>query len=448
MQVCFTNLGCKLNQAELERLARVFSHAGHQITRDLASADLHVVNTCTVTHVAERDSRKIARRGRRLNPRIRTVLTGCYVAQDPERSKKETGVDLIVANQDKERLLETVQEAFPQLAAREPTAPENRDLPYGQLDFGNARALVKIEDGCNMHCSFCIIPATRGRQRSRPPGEVVREVDDLVAAGFPEIVLTGVQISSYRYRGLGLFDLASRILNETMVRRLRLTSIAPWQFDSRLLELFETNRLCRHVHLSLQSGSSKTLERMRRPYTADDFAALVGRLRARVSGLAITTDVIAGFPGETDTEFEESLAFVRAMGFTRVHAFPYSVRPGTAAAELGGQIEFAAKKDRVLRLRQVGDRSERDFVESQIGLEAEILWEAERDGTWHGTSDNYLRARTRSGSNLARRLTRSVLGERRGNLAYTQVEAALASPPPALETIRNFPRTKRVVHGA
>ncbi len=419
MQVCFTNLGCKLNQAELEHLARDFSQAGFRVTRDLASANLHVVNTCTVTHVAARDSRKVARRGRRLNPEIRTVLTGCYVAEDETQARAATGADLIVPNHDKERLLEAVRRAFPELERTASARSAEADMPYTAVEFGNSRALVKIEDGCNMHCSFCIIPTTRGRQRSRSPADIVTEVRELAQAGYPEIVVTGVQISSYRWQDTGLFDLVARLLDETAARRLRLTSIAPWQFDKRLLGVFDSGRLCRHVHLSLQSGSSATLERMRRPYGTEEFADLVALLRERVPGIAITTDVIVGFPGESAAEFQESLAFVRDLNFARVHVFPYSIRPGTEAAGLAGQVGATAKKERVRQLLAVAAQSERAFVDSQLGSLSEVLWERETQGFWHGTSDNYLRIRTRSAANLSRRLTRSVLSSREGNAALT-----------------------------
>jgi threonylcarbamoyladenosine tRNA methylthiotransferase MtaB len=424
MQVCFSNLGCKLNQAELEHLARDFSHAGYRVTRDLAAADLHVVNTCTVTHVAARDSRKIARRGKRLNPEIRTVLTGCYAAEDERQAREATGADLIVPNHEKERLLDVVRDAFPDLVHGAPAGSQHAESPYARIDFGNSRALVKIEDGCNTHCAFCIIPTTRGRQRSRPPVEIASEVRELTGAGFPEIVLTGVQISSYRWQGSGLIDLTTRLLSETAVRRLRLTSIAPWQFDHRLLDLFDSGRLCRHVHLSLQSGSTTVLERMRRPYTAGEFANLVAVLKKRVPGIAITTDVIAGLPGESEAEFQEGLAFVREMAFSRVHVFPYSIRFGTEAADLPGQVAPRVKGERVQRLLSVAAQSEKAFVSSQIGSQAEVLWEVESQGTWRGTSDNYVRVRTRSASNLARKLTRSVLTRRRGNAALTTLPDA------------------------
>ena len=389
MRVHLTNLGCKLNQAELESLARRFTAAGHRLVSELAQADLHVVNSCTVTHVAARDSRKTARRGRRLNSRIRTVLTGCHVAAAPREAATLAGVDLVVPNEEKHRLVERVHEAFPEAAV--PGVEGPAPVPYVPLEFGNSRALVKIEDGCDMRCAFCVIPLTRGRQRSRPADEVVREVAALADGGFAEVVITGVQISSYRRGGLGLFELVERLLAETEVPRLRLTSIAPWELDRRLLGLFAGGRLCRHFHLSLQSGCDATLRRMRRPYDGERFRGLVGEIRAAVPGVAVTTDVIVGFPGETDGEFEQSLDLCRRLGFARLHAFPFSARPGTAAAVMPGEPPHEVKRRRMSALIEVAREGRRRFERSQVGLTAEVLWERRRDGRWHGTSDNYLR---------------------------------------------------------
>ncbi len=389
MRVHLTNLGCKLNQAELEALARRFVTAGHRLVSDLEQADLHVVNSCTVTHVAARDSRKAARRGGRLNPGMRTVLTGCHVAVEPAEAAALAGVDLVVPNEEKDRLVERLHEAFPEAGVLGVEGPA--PVPYVPLEFGNARALVKIEDGCDMRCAFCVIPLTRGRQRSRPAGEVVREVAGLTAGGFAEVVVTGVQISSYRDGSHDLFELVQRLLEETDVPRLRLTSIAPWEFDRRLLELFGGGRLCRHFHLSLQSGCDATLRRMRRPYDGRRFAGLVEEIRAAVPGVAITTDVIVGFPGETDSEFEESLAFCRRIGFARLHAFPFSARPGTAAATMPDAPPHEVKRRRMAALLEVARRGRRRFERQQIGCRAEALWERRRDGHWLGTTDNYLR---------------------------------------------------------
>ena len=402
MRVLFSNLGCKLNQAELESLAREFLADGHEIAPSLERADLHVINSCTVTAAAARDSRKIARRGARRNRSLKTVLTGCYVESDAETAARLAGVDLVIANAEKHELLERVYRAFPEYRASTTDVSTPPCLPN---DFGHSRALVKIEDGCDMICSFCIIPATRGRQRSRPGDEVVAEVEALARAGFREVVITGVQISSYRYRGAKLYDLVARVLRETSVERLRLTSIAPWQFDDRLLGLFSDGRVCRHFHLSLQSGSTATLERMRRPYSAGAFASLTQRIRDAVPGVAITTDVIVGFPGETDSEFEECLRFVEQIGFARIHAFPYSERPGTAAIELPGRVPHDLKRARMKRMLKIAEHAEWSFHRRQIGERVSVLWERRRDDDrWWGTSDNYLRVAMESDRNLERRL--------------------------------------------
>jgi threonylcarbamoyladenosine tRNA methylthiotransferase MtaB len=402
MRVYFSNLGCKLNQAELEGLAREFNAAGHTIARSLARADLHIVNTCTVTHAAARDSRKVARRGLRLNPRIKTVLTGCYVSEDAGRAAALAGVDLVVANHEKRDLLGKVEAAFPEARPLGVPAGAATPVPYVPLDFGNARALVKVEDGCNMRCSFCIIPKTRGRQVSRPLDEVVREVGDLAAGGFREVVLTGVQISAYRDPGMGLYELVRALLERTAVARLRLTSIAPWQFDRRLLDLFATGRLCRHFHLSLQSGCDATLARMRRPYTVAAFEALADEIRRRVPGVAITTDVIVGFPGETDEEFAASLATVRRLRFARIHAFPYSSRPGTEAARLPDPVDARTAKERMRHMLGAAETARAAFQRQHVGREAEVLWEEEREGVWHGTTDNYLPVTVSSRRDLRR----------------------------------------------
>lgn len=400
-RVFFSNLGCKLNQAELEALAREFDAAGYSIAPSLHEADLHIVNTCTVTRSAARDSRKLARRGRHANPRMRTVLTGCYVAQDPERAAALAGVDLVVGNGEKKALLAKVEAAFGP-AHRDPSAVP---VPYVPLDFGNARALVKVEDGCNMRCAFCIIPRTRGRQRSRALEAVVREVDGLAGGGYQEVVVTGVQISAYRDGEAGLFELLTALLERTPIPRLRLTSIAPWRFDPRLLDLVATGRLCRHFHFSLQSGCDATLARMRRPYGIEGFRRLVAKVRRRVPGVAITTDVIVGFPGETDEEFEAGLRVIEELEFARIHAFPYSPRPGTEAACLPHAVPEPVRKARMQRLLAVARGSRDAFRRTHLGREVEVLWEARRDGRWHGTSDNYLPVAATCRRDLRRALT-------------------------------------------
>jgi threonylcarbamoyladenosine tRNA methylthiotransferase MtaB len=403
VRVHFTSLGCKLNQAEIERLARAFAAAGHRVVGELAEADLHVVNSCTVTHAAARDSRKAAGRARRRDLPLRTVLTGCYAAENPAAAARLAGVDLVVPNGDKDRLLERVHAAFPELAPSSPLADD--PVPCCPIPTGNTRAMVKIEDGCNMRCAFCIIPATRGRQESRPPEEVIAESRLLVAAGCREIVLTGVQISAYRWGGARLFELVRRLLAETEVPRLRLTSIAPWDLDERLLELWREPRLARHLHLSLQSGSTTTLRRMRRPYTADGYLALLERARAAIPGVAITTDVIAGFPGESEEEFAASLTTVTAAGFAKVHVFPFSPRAGTEAASLPDPVPPQVLRQRMERMLAAGRRAEREFAASHLGRRATVLWEHPRAGLGTGLTDNYLRVFCPEGAALWNRFS-------------------------------------------
>lgn len=434
MRVFLSNLGCKLNQAELEDLARRFVAAGYRIAPTLEQAELHVVNTCTVTRAAARDSRKIGRRGHRVSPRLRTVLTGCWVASDPETAAGLEGVDLVVPNTDKERLVERVHQRF---GAPAPAGLTDPELPYVPLPFGNARALVKVEDGCNMHCSFCIIPATRGRQRSRPLDEVVAEIEALTEGGFHEIVVTGVQISAYRSGPSRLADLVRAILERTPVGRLRLTSIAPWELDPRLLELATGGRICRHFHFSLQSGCDATLERMRRPYSSRRFAGLLAAVRSALPSVAITTDVIVGFPGETRREFEESLAFVEECGFARVHAFPYSARPGTEAAGLPGRVPAEVVRRRMRRMLATARAADHDFRVRRVGEVAEVLWETCRDGLWQGTTDHYVRVTLRAdGVDRAGRPTRVRLGALDGERVTVREIGEPRAPAPRLAEAR------------
>lgn len=406
MRVFFTNLGCKLNQAEVDDLSRRFLAAGHELAPALEEADLHVVNSCTVTHLAARDSRKVARRGHRVREAMRTVLTGCYATDSPEEAAALAGVDLVVPNMEKDRLLERVHEVFPDtvpdavpraISSGDSADGEELSIPYVPLDFGHARAMVKVEDGCNMKCSFCIIPSTRGRQRSRSVDEVVEEVRSLARGGYREVVITGVQISHYRDGERGLYDLTRALLEETDVPRLRLTSIAPWRFDERLLDLWSDPRLCRHIHMSLQSGSTATLRRMRRPYTADQYAALADRLRERIPGLALTTDVIVGFPGESDEEFRESRDFVDKLAFARPHLFTYSEREGTHAVTLPDPVDPRVKKERMAELQEIAETSEQAFRRSQLGETLDVVWEETkirkraREARLTGLTDNYVR---------------------------------------------------------
>jgi threonylcarbamoyladenosine tRNA methylthiotransferase MtaB len=314
---------------------------------------------------------------------VRTVLTGCWATEQAATARALPGVDLVVENRDKDRLVELVSRSF--------GGSDAIPVSYVPLQFGPARALVKIEDGCDMRCAFCIIPRTRGPERSRPLAQVVEEVRGLESASHAEIVLTGVQISSYRDGDARLPQLLDAALEATSVCRFRLTSIAPWELTPALLERVTHPRVCRHVHLSLQSGDDRTLRRMRRPYTTERFAELVSALRERVPGIAITTDVIAGFPGETDAEHRASLRFVEAMGFARVHVFSYSPRAGTEAAEMADPVDGETKRARAAAMIATAEAAQQSFHRAHVGGVGRVLWEGRRHEHWLGTTDNYLR---------------------------------------------------------
>jgi threonylcarbamoyladenosine tRNA methylthiotransferase MtaB len=385
MKVLFTNLGCKVNQAESDQFAREFEAAGHTVVTDLTEADLHVVNSCTVTATAARDSRRAVRRAARSGALgVRTVLTGCYAAATPDATERLPGLDLVVL--DKERLREHVEARFG--VASRPAVP---GPPRLAVD-GGTRALLKIEDGCDVRCTFCVIPQTRGRQRSRPLAAVLADSRALLAAGHRELVVTGVQISAWREGNRRLADLVAALLASLPADgvRLRLSSIAPWQFEPRLLALWSDPRLCRHVHLAVQSGAAATLRRMRRPSHPERFVALVDALRATVPEIAITTDFIVGFPGETEPDFRESLDFVARLGFARVHVFPFSPRPDTPAAELPG-LGAEVLRERMTRMLAVAASAEQAFQRAQVGRRARVLWERPRRGLGNGLTDTYQR---------------------------------------------------------
>lgn len=426
MKVYLQTLGCKLNESELESWARGFVARGDEIVDDPRLAETIVLNTCTVTAQAARKSRNLSRHLARTNADAQIVLTGCFATMSPVQAAGLPNVALVVPNADKDRLVQLaggrLRQLDFQIGANGCRVPEavSGELPfpqppsYEESGVLRTRAFVKIEDGCNMSCTYCIIPLARGRARSRPQDEIVHEIKQLTGAGYQEAILTGVQISDYRLeereagngRLRGLCDLVRAILNETDLPRLRLTSIAPWDLDAELLDLFEDRRLCRHLHLSLQSGSGTVLRRMRRPYSAEQFAQAVQLARAKIPDVALTTDVIVGFPGEADVEFQESFDFVERMNFARVHVFPYSAREGTTAATLPLHVGETTKDARHQAMQRLADASLRRFAEGFAGRTMEVLYEENvaGDHLWSGYTGNYIRVVAHSRENLGNRI--------------------------------------------
>jgi threonylcarbamoyladenosine tRNA methylthiotransferase MtaB len=370
--VAIVTLGCKLNQADSDRLTEAFQARGFLPVAEDQPADAVVVNTCTVTHVADRKSRQLLRRARRLNRHAVVAAVGCYPAVAPAALRAMPEVDLVLGTRDKLLVVEQVAQRLARPAATPLDAPA--PTPARAL----TRAMVKIEEGCDARCTFCIIPRARGELTSLPADAIVAEVRRL-AADHHEVVLTGTNVGRYGYevdRRRRLPELLRRVLDETPVRRLRLTSVEPSDLTPELLALWRDQpRLARHFHLALQSGSDPVLRAMRRRYNTAQFARAVARLRAVVPEVAITTDIIGGFPGETEADHAATLAFARAMAFSRIHVFPYSPRRGTPAAALPDQVPEAVRERRCAELRALGAELAAEYHRRWLGRTVAVLWE-------------------------------------------------------------------------
>jgi threonylcarbamoyladenosine tRNA methylthiotransferase MtaB len=395
MKVHVKTLGCRLNQAEAERIAQGFILTGHEVTPRADHADLIVLNSCTVTGAAGRESVQAARH----HAGQKVVVTGCHSEVLPEAFRD---ADLIVANAEKENLvaLTTTHFGTEGFALGADYRPDTNLAMY-PLVLDSTRAFVKIQDGCNLACTFCLTTIARGDSRSRPLGNILAEVRHLAARGCQEVVLTGVHAGSYGREQGGMADLGQlidRILEETAIPRLRLSSLEPWTFRTEWLDLWAKwgDRLCRHLHMSLQSGSESVLRRMRRAYRATVFADKVAAVRAMIPDVAITTDIIVGFPGETEDEHAESMAFVQALGFAGAHLFTFSPRPGTKAGTMPDQLPNKVKKQRLHEMKAVTDATAATYRDSMRGTEQVVLWEKPDDsGEFSGLTDTYLRVVSR-----------------------------------------------------
>jgi threonylcarbamoyladenosine tRNA methylthiotransferase MtaB len=417
MKVYLDTVGCRLNQSEIEAYARQFRLAGHELVSDPRTADLAVINTCAVTAEAASDSRQKIRQVQRMGA-LRTVVTGCWSTLQPGAAAALPGVSRVIANPDKDRLVPLLLELPEHAFDLEPV--ERQPLPGLRM---RTRAFIKAQDGCDNRCTFCVTTLARGPGRSRPIAEVIADVQAAVQGGAQEAVLTGVHLGSWGKdlgENLHLRHLVQAVLRETDLPRLRLSSLEPWDLDAGFFELWQDARLCRHLHLPLQSGSAATLRRMARKTTPRDFARIMSAARSLVTDMAITTDIIVGFPGESEAEFQESLDFVQAMSFAGGHVFTYSAREGTAAARMPGQIPLAVRKQRNALMRAVLAESAAAYRSAFSGRVLEVLWESatalHADG-WQlsGLTGNYLRVSALAPQRLWNQITPVRLTEQRAD---------------------------------
>jgi len=397
MYVHLNALGCRLNEAELEAWARGFQAQGHRIALRPEQADMIVINTCAVTREAVRKSRQLIRRAHRRNTRAKLVVSGCYSTLEPGLAGEIEGIDLIVPNHDKDRLVEITTRVFDH-----DTMPSRATAPGETVLFprGRNRAFIKIQDGCRNRCSFCIITVARGRERSRPVKDIVSEINFYHARGINEAVLTGVHAGGYGSDiGSTLYALIRAILADSDIPRLRLASVEPWDLQDNFFDLFSNPRLMPHIHLPLQNGCDTVLRRMARRCMTSDFTRLVDHARACAPDFNITTDIIVGFPGESDREWECSLRFIEKTGFSHIHIFPYSARSGTRAAAMPDQVAPEVKRSRARALQALALRMKAAWHEKHLGRVFPVLWEGKtrrsgtRSVTYYGYTPNYIRAR-------------------------------------------------------
>jgi threonylcarbamoyladenosine tRNA methylthiotransferase MtaB len=393
MKIYLDTIGCRLNQSEIESMARQFRVAGHDIVASPEEADLAVVNTCAVTNDAASVSRSKIRQIARAGV-DEIIATGCWATLQPKEAASLPNVLTVVSNGQKDDLVAQTLKLPPSTFDLEPILRE----PLPGL-HRRTRAFIKVQDGCDNHCTFCITTVARGESRSRPVANVILDIRSALQGGTKEIVLTGVHLGSWGYDlGSHLKDLIKTILRETDTPRLRLSSLEPWDLDADFFSLWDDSRLMPHLHLPLQSGCESTLRRMARKTTPETFRELVAAARTVMPEVAITTDIIVGFPGETEDEFAESLAFVNEMDFAGGHVFTYSQRPGTGAAKMKGQVRPEFRKKRNHILREALDDSEKSYSKKFVGQKMAVLWESTSEmGEWgwqmEGLTGNYLRVK-------------------------------------------------------
>lgn len=421
MRVAFRTLGCKVNQVETEQIKENFLARGYKVVAFTDKADIYIINTCTVTHISDRKSRSAVRRAGRQNPEAVIAAVGCLPQVDPAQLSTIEGINLIVGNSDKEKLVDIIEEYLAEQKAdcRIVTGSFCSGTGLNTIDYGSphqrSRGFIKIQDGCENFCSYCIVPYARGPVRSKTPLGVLTEIEKMLDLGYRELVLTGINTGLY---GNDIPDWnLGRLMEEVFARipghyRIRLSSIEPLEISRSLIDVAASEpRFCRHLHIPLQSGSDRILQAMNRKYDRVYFANLLHEITGRIEGIAITTDVIVGFPGENETDFEQSRELLQEMPVYDLHVFPYSARSGTPAAEMADQVEEADKHRRSQLLLDLAREKKKHFIQGLYNRKVEVLVEKRIEGsTYQGLSDNYVPIYLQSENDITRKLVPVVVG--------------------------------------
>lgn len=424
-------LGCKVNQYESEAIAELFAEKGYKIVGIDEEADVYVINTCTVTNFGDKKSRQLIRKVKRQNENAIVAVVGCYAQTAPKELMEIAGVNLVIGTKDRAQIVEMVEQYDRANGVENHVSDIMKERVFEPLSIqklaNRTRAYLKIQDGCSQYCSYCIIPYARGPIRSREPQEVVAEVKRLAKNGFKEVVLTGIHVASYGKdrRDTSLLDILKQVHEVEGIERIRFSSIEPNVVTEEFAQTMAAlPKVCDHFHLSLQSGCDKTLKEMNRKYDTEKYRQAAATLRKYLPKVALTTDIIVGFPGETEEDFRESYAFAEEIGFAKIHVFPYSPKRGTPAAARKDQLLNAVKSERSHTLIQLSDRMAADFLADAVGTDAEVLYErAVGEGIYEGHTTNYMKVHGRSEADLTNRIAKTHITRAEGEMLFGDVEA-------------------------
>lgn len=406
-KVAFYTLGCKVNQYETEAMEELFVKRGYEVVDSNNVADIYVINTCTVTNLGDRKSRQFIRRAKRINRDSIIAVVGCYSQIAPEEVEKIDGVDIIIGTAERNKIVDLCEKFKSEKSKINIVKDIKNYKGFENLNINQikskTRAYIKIQDGCNQYCSYCIIPYARGPVRSRKLEDILSEANKLAKSNFKEVILTGIHVASYGkdLANTNLIDVIEEVSKIKGIERIRLSSMEPTFIDEKFMKkAVKIDKLCDHFHLSLQSGSDSVLKRMNRKYTTKQYASIVDLIRKYMPDAGITTDIIVGFPGETDREYNETCEFVKKIGFSRIHVFKYSPRKGTPASKFANQIHGSIKHERSEKLINIGNKLMDKFNSKFIGRRIEVLFEEEKNGFFEGYTTNYIRVKSKFDINV------------------------------------------------